>query len=284
MSLPARLWGWWVARVDRTVDARPLLWVRVLVPLAVLGDLLAMIWRDAVDAVLYPASRGGLGPDPGDWYLLDRWWWGGAAMWVVAAIALPLASAGVAARWAMIAALLASSQIGHLFMPGDRAIDRLLRTVMIVLICSAVTDARPPARVRAWASDLIRWILMLVYLSAGAAKVGSAQFWLFRRPPELYTILADPLAGHLDPVFWADYPLPFWIGGWGTLAVELSAPLVLTRFAPWWAVAAAPIHIGIALTMDLGMFSYGMLALYPVLFAPWIVKGHEAWERWRGRD
>jgi hypothetical protein len=26
-------------------------------------------------------------------------------------------------------------------------------------------------------------------------------------------------------------------------------------------------HLGIALTMDLGMFSWGMLALYPILLA-----------------
>ena len=32
-------------------------------------------------------------------------------------------------------------------------------------------------------------------------------------------------------------------------------------------IAGASMHLGIALTMDLGMFSWGMLALYPILLA-----------------
>ncbi|MEZ4240192.1 MAG: HTTM domain-containing protein [Myxococcota bacterium] len=279
-----RAWAWWVAWVDRTEDRRPLTWVRTLVPIAVLGDLVGMLRHDAVDAVLYPASLGGIGPKPANWYLFDGHWWGGPLMWIVMVITLPLAAAGVATRWMLALGLVAYAQMGHLFTPGDRAIDRLLRTVMIVLICSAVTDQRPPERIRAWASDLVRWLLVMVYVSAGIAKIGVLDHWLYASPPELYTILADPMAGNLDPVWWGDHPVIFWIGGWGTMIAELSAPVVLVRrWAPYWALLAAPIHLGIALTMDLGMFSYGMLALYPVLLAPWVEQASDAWERWRRR-
>jgi hypothetical protein len=89
------------------------------------------------------------------------------------------------------------------------------------------------------------------------------------KEPELYQIMASPIAGRLDPVFWADYPLPFVIGGAGAIAIELSSPLLLTRWGRYWAVLGAAMHVGIALTMELGVFSWGMLALYPVLLSPW---------------
>ena len=83
------------------------------------------------------------------------------------------------------------------------------------------------------------------------------------------TILANPASGSLDPVFWSDYPWIFIAGGWATLLLELSAPLILTRWCRWWALAGVILHLGIASVMHLGMFAWGMLALYPVLFSPW---------------
>lgn len=261
-------WARWVAHTSRLEDRRALTWVRVLAPLAIVGDLLAMARHDALAAVLYPAALGGIGAPPAPWYLLGRWAWGGPAVWLVCVVCMPLVSLGVATRWAIVVGVVAYAQLGHLFTPGDRAIDRLLRTVLLILLFSGVSAPNPPARVGAWASDLIRWTLVLVYLAAGVAKLDAVANWLWGAPPELYTILADPLAGRLDPGFWSAHPAPFLAGGWATLLLELSAPLILTRFAPVWAVFGAAMHVAIALTMDLGMFSFGMLSLYPVLLAP----------------
>ena len=40
----------------------------------------------------------------------------------------------------------------------------------------------------------------------------------------------------------------------------------------------ALMHLGIALTMTLGMFSWGMLALYPILLAPFF------WTPWTAKQ
>ena len=93
----------------------------------------------------------------------------------------------------------------------------------------------------------------------------------------LYRILADPTSANLDHLTWAGVPWLFHAGALVTLIVELSAPLILTRFSPCWAVGGALLHLGIAATMGLGMFSWGMLALYPVLFAPWLLRALDRW-------
>ncbi len=59
---------------------------------------------------------------------------------------------------------------------------------------------------------------------------------------------------------------------WATVALELSSLLLLTRWAPWWGIVGALMHVGIFSMMELGMFSWGMLALYPIVFAPWLVR------------
>lgn len=264
------MWDRWVAWVDREVDARPLRLVRVLAPLALLGDLLDMAWRGATDAALFPAAFGGLEGHPSDWYAFPGVWWGGPLLYGVLLVSLPLVSAGIATRPALVAALVADAQLGHLFGGGDRGIDRILRTALLVLLFSGITGPGRPERVRGWAEDLVRWLLVLVYLQAGVVKTAVLGQWLDLRHPELYTILADPLAGRLDPVAWQHFDVPFLVGGAATLAVELTAPLILTRWAPYWALVAAWIHVGIALTMDLGMFPFGMLSLYPLLFARWL--------------
>ena len=45
--------------------------------------------------------------------------------------------------------------------------------------------------------------------------------------------------------------------------------LLLTRWSKWWGLLGFSMHVGIALTMKLGIFSWGMMALYVVVFADW---------------
>lgn len=42
-------------------------------------------------------------------------------------------------------------------------------------------------------------------------------------------------------------------------------PLTLTRWRNLWAPFGAALHVGLALWVDLGIFSYAMLALYPLV-------------------
>lgn len=81
--------------------------------------------------------------------------------------------------------------------------------------------------------------------------------------------VTNPVSGHVDPVAGAEW-MWFWrLGGWFTILLELSAPLIFTRLAPYRAVFGLSLHLGIAATMKLGMFSRGVTALYPILFARW---------------
>lgn len=281
-----RIWDRWVAYTSREEDSLPLAMVRVFAPLVIVMDLLQgarlglipLLWRDY--------DHGGLSRFTGSNALIDNidpYMGGPVTVWISIG-SLLMASLGVATRPMLLVGLLAYSQIGHLYPPGDRAIDRLLRTVFLILLFSGSHQRLSLMRwlrkiptvktIAAWPGDLIRFILILVYLSAGLHKLGSsAPGWLLpTKTPELYKILTDPMAGTLNATFWQDY---FWIFrpfGWGTILLELTPLLILTRWGPWWACFGLLMHLGIAATMTLGAFSWGMLSLYPLLFAPWIIR------------
>ena len=237
-----------------------------------------------VTAYWRTADAGGLSRFSGEHAVVDALspLWGGPLTWLVCVISMVLTSLGVATRPALLLGLLAYAQLGHLYPPGDRGIDRLLRTVLLVLLFSGahrrlslwqhLRKIQCAPRILAWPSELIRFILVLMYLGAGLHKLGSDPGWIDpSRPNPVYRIIADPLAGKLDPVAFEGW---HWVGyafSVGTIALESSALLILTRHAPRWAVLGVMMHLGIAATMHLGMFSWGMLSLYPLLFAPWIV-------------
>jgi hypothetical protein len=269
------VWTRWVAFSGRDMDARPLALVRILACVAILADLLQVAHLGLLDVIFRPAAVGGLSALQDDANVLVALspTWGGTVAYVVTLVCLGLAALGVWTRPALVVGLLAYAQLGHLYPPGDRAIDRILRTVLLVLVASgahrrlALTGARAD-RVPAWPADTVRVLLVIVYLSAGLAKLQQQPGWLaLGGTPVLYRVMTDPLAAHVDPVVAAGWFPVLRVLGWGTIALELSAPLVFTRFAPLWAIAGASMHLGIALTMDLGMFSWGMLALYPILLA-----------------
>jgi len=260
------------------MDSRPLRLVQIFVAMAIIGDMVALVVRGASDAVLFPRSLGGISSEPGNWLLVEWGAYTGPALWALVVVSLLFVILGVATRPALVVALISYAEFGHMYTPGDRGIDRILRTAMLILVFSAVSEAKWGEKVASWPSDLIRWLLVMVYLDAGWAKYKRASGWLEMQPfPELYEVMAAPNIGRWDPVMMAEYPWIFVAGGWYTFALEASALLLLTRFAPYWAVFGVFMHLGIAATMELGMFPFGMLALYPVLFAPWIAK-------WRPRS
>ncbi len=255
------------------MDSRPLLWLRRLIPLVIVADLLWMVWCGAADAVLLDASHGGASLGTAKWFAFGDWMYAGPLLWLVVILTMPLVSAGIWTRPALLIGVVAYSQIGHMDLPGDRGIDRLMRTTLLILLFSEVTSKTVPKQVAQWPALLIKWILVMVYLSAGLVKVtATPAWWDPRLTPELYKVLVDPLAAHLDPAFWFNYPQPFIFGGWATLVLELTPFLILTRWCPYWACFGAFMHLGIAAWMNLGVFSYGMLAFYPLLFSPWTVQ------------
>ena len=276
-----RLWDRWLGYCGRDADARPLALTRVLLPVVLILDLARLLQLGLVDDLFRHYDHGGIHTVLNPHLWLDNLSpeWGGPVAVAVVMAALACVAAGVLYRPALLVALLGYAQLGHLCGPSDRGIDRILRTVMLILLFSEAHRhfaLKKPwkARIPAWPQDLVRYLLVLVYLNSGFAKLlGDPVGWLgFEGIPQLYRIVANPVAGHVDPVLALEWSWFFWLGGWFTILLELSALLLLTRYAHWWALAGVALHLGIAATMELGMFSWGMLALYPILFAesPWL--------------
>lgn len=280
-----RAWTWWVARTERPIDARILALVRVLVCACVVLDLLRVAQLGLVQDFYRLYADGGINAHPDtatrviDWLGED----GGITTYWTTLAALTLAGLGIATRPMLLLGALSYAQLGHLYSPGDRGIDRILRTVLVILAFSGAHRrfalgltrfaGQRRDRVPGWSADLLRWLMVMIYLSAGIAKLMDEPTWLgTARLPVVYRIMTDPMAAQADPVALESWWLLWVICGWATVLVELSSPLLLSRrFARWWSLAAIPMHLGIAWVMDLGMFSYGMLSLHVLLLHPWLL-------------
>jgi hypothetical protein len=184
--------------------------------------------------------------------------------------------------------VIASAQLAHLSPNAERGIDTLLRIVAGVLALSRSharwsVDAfvwrklgRPMTHeVPAWPRYLLLLQLIWVYFSGGVNKGGDAWF-----PHGGFTALANIMADPHVTRFGAWIPMPLArIATALTMLFELGAPLYLVcyrysarpvfrygRFV-WIAIGIA-FHVGIAIGLRLGIFPWGMLALYPVLLRP----------------
>lgn len=282
-----RLWRWWLERTSADVDVRPLALTRILVAGCILLDLLRVAQLGMVNTLFQTFEDGGLSKKQDAVWVLDDWIGasaaGPAAFWTTVCC-MALTMFGVATRPAIVVGILAYAQLGHGYPPGDRAIDRLLRCVLFLLLFTNAHRAfaldnkilrrTPIWTTPQWSYDLMKWLIALVYMAAGVGKIMKQPLWLGTpKFAVLYRIVTDPLAGHLDPTFWADFMWLFTSGSWFTIVWEIGAFMLLTKLGRWWALGGAFMHVGIALTMELGMFSWGMLALYPVLWATWVCSG-----------
>ena len=275
-----KIWNRWASHLNEEMDPTSLALVRIGLPLVVIVDLARLIQLDLVRHVFVPYAAGGLSKIQDPHWVLHHVLGDAAAP---VALVLTLASMGLITigRWmrpAIIVGVLAYAQLGHLFPPGDRAIDRIVRCGLLILLFSQADKALAWSRTRthpipAWPAHLMRFLLVLVYLSAGLSKLIQQPGWLsLTADPPLLRILVDPMAGELDPIFWSQFPWLFRLGGYVTIAFELASPLLLTRHAPKLAIVGLMMHLGILFTMTLGMFSWGMIAFYPLFLAPWAVR------------
>lgn len=279
------VWRRWVGHCMRPMDSRLLALIRIAVSLVILGDIAHLAVLGVADDVFRTYAEGGLSAFKGSNYALDALGpGGGMGALAVLVVALICVAAGVGTRPAMLVAVLAYAQLGALYPPGDRGVDRFLRSVLLLLLFSGshthwslglwLRGKAPTLQCPAWPADMVRLLLASVYFNAGIGKAASMRWLPGAADPVLYTILTDPTAGRLDHVAWAGVHLPFEVGALFTLLLELSAPLLLfPRLAPWWGLGGVMMHLGIAATMGLGIFPWGMLAAYPVLFTRWLPSG-----------
>ena len=287
--------------------ARPeiLALVRICVGLVLLADLY-QTWRlDLISPLMAGTAHGGLSaatPERVWWF---RWMGDGPesaralhAGLVATALALAL---GCFTRTSALGFLLLSAQWAKILPDADRGIDTLLRNVLLVLACSRAGEAwgldaawRSGALrgdgtpVPAWPRRVLVLQIVVMYFTAGVQKYGQ-HWWPWGGWSALYVILQDWAVAAHDFSFLRDppwYPLTQAATA-ATMAWQWTYPVVLlhTFEPPWpagraralfrtwrlhwlWIAVGMWFHVQLALTMELGIFPYGMMAVYWVFLSP----------------
>lgn len=298
-------WHHWVRLLDRREPPDVLALIRIGVALVLLGDFLTVARLDLVTALFAPPEAGGMArpglEHPAPWTALFGSGVGGARLLHAG---LTLSAATLAAGWfsrtSAVVLMLLSAQWNLILPEADRAIDLLLRNVLLVL---ALSDAGARwsldalwrtgrwsgdgARVPAWPRYVLVLQVVVMYFTAGVQKYAQ-HWWPWGGWSGLYVILHDwayaahPFGWLRDPPFYQGTQLATAV----TMAWQWTYPVVLVhyfpsrapgRFARWfaryrlhwaWIGVGALFHVGIALTMQLGIFPWGMLAVYPAFLHP----------------
>ena len=296
----------WVRFWERREGPASLALTRILVGLVLFADFGQIAVRGLVPGLWLAPPRGlGFGAAEDGAPALLRWL--GAtpaavtALWAVVVLGALGVSLGWALREAALAAALGSALLGHLAPSGERAIDALLRIVLVVLALSRADASwslrsrfergrgREPVRsIPAWPRQLLFAQLVWVYFSAAHNRSGPG-WWPSGHLAALSHVLSDPHFAVFSPGWTrAVYPLTQ-VATALTMTFELGAPLLFAltfldrhperggalgrlvrRLHLRWAFLAlgAGLHLGIAVTMRLGIFPFGMLALYPLFLHP----------------
>jgi uncharacterized membrane protein YphA (DoxX/SURF4 family)/predicted O-methyltransferase YrrM len=315
-------WQAWVALMDRREAPTAQALTRMLVAAVILFDLLSAAYLEVVTGVWAPPPYGlGAGAvwTPNKPFMVE--WLGPSVktawiVWTAAVVSGVMLLCGAASRISAVALALALAQLGHMAPDGDRGIDYVLRAVLVVLAVSSCharwsVDAwlwrkvgRPmPAEVPAWPRYLLFAQLIWIYFSAGHNRSDPA-WGPLGGFEALSVILSDPHFARFDPG-WVPVLFPLLqLATLGTMMFELSS-VGMPLFTRWdrhperagrlgrltrrlrlrwvWIATGVFFHLGIAATMRLGIFPFGVLALYPVLFHPDELARAGAWLRRRLR-
>ncbi len=278
------IWQRWVDRCNRPIDVRPFALTRILLPLAILVDFAEMAMTGMVGTVFELSEYGGIaGFHRAQYWFLHMGPNTGVYLFSIVMVSFAMVVLGIKSRFFTIVGVLAFAQLGHLFPGGDRAVDRLIRTGMLLLVftdahrCYSLENVlrkRPRVTHTAgWVEDILRLLMAILYMSAGLAKLGAGDWFALRGPPQLYRVMTDPMAAKLDPLnpTWRTFWPLFRFSGMVTVVWELLSPILLTARAHQYLIVGVVMHLGIAVAMKLGVFSFGVLALYPPLMAPWLL-------------
>jgi hypothetical protein len=297
--------------------------IRILLGVAVLFDLVTLAAHGATTWLWAPAEAGGAAAwDVADPPLLQRiiaptasaaWLlWGGLALSALCV------AVGFQTRAAALAHVFFSVQAALINGPADRAIDRLIRIVLLIMMFSPAArvwsvDARletgsfrgDPSPRAAWPRYLIVTQLVITYFGAGLAK-GGTHWYPWGGYEALYLTLQDPIFSVVAGEPWLAQPLPHLVTRVATAVThlwELGAPLVLlaayyrrtaerpgrirhafNRFPVRSVYVALGIifHLSLAVVLRLGIFPFAMLACFPAFFQPRELQ--RALVRWRLRE
>lgn len=211
---------------------------------------------------------------------------------------------GLFTRTSALVALVAWAQFAEVLPAADRGIDTLCRDVLIVFVFArsggwlsldAVWRTGSPwgdgTPVPAWPRRLMILQLVAMYFLAGVQKTG-IHWYPMGHFAALYFILQDPAIAKHD-FRWLAHPPWFQLTQLGsavTVMFQDSYPIVLlirwckstadrggrlrdlvvrNGWIEWgWIGIGAVFHVGLALSCELGIFPYAMLALYPAWVHP----------------
>jgi len=296
----------WVAFWDRRERPESLALLRMLVALVILADLATALALGLVPEAWAPppyglgwTAFGSAPPLAGRLFGATR----GTvlALYVTAVLAAVALALGASSRASACVLALATSQLARLAPDGERAIDMLLRIAVLVLAFSRADACwsvaawwrtrrgrAAPVEIPAWPRLLLFAQVVWVYSSAAHNRGGDA-WWPRGQLSAIANILCDPHYTRFAPG-WVEPVYVFTQFGTAlTMAFEFGSPLLFlfawldgapgrggrlgelvrrfhVRFL--WLGLGAMLHLSIALSMRLGIFSFGMLALYPVFLRP----------------
>lgn len=248
-SARARVESWvarWVAFWDEREPPTCLALIRILLGLVVVYDLTAAAAHGAISWLWAPIEGGGVvGWGEADAPLFYRLFppTAGSATLLWAGLLLSAIGfgAGCFTRASALAYVWFSVQAALINAGADRAIDRLIRMLLLILIlspCAAVwsVDARratgsfrgDPSPAPAWPRYLVFAQLVITYFGAGLAKGGT--YWFpWGGYNALYLTLHDPILSSVSPR-WLHFTLSHFITQVATAVThlwELGAPLLL---------------------------------------------------------
>ncbi len=298
---------WWIDLWDRREAPTVMAIVRIGLATVILSELLTIAAYDLVDVVFVTADHGGLatprwsqepwwialfGGTPASAFALH-------ALCIVASVCLLI---GLATPVSALALLLLYAQTALILPHGDRAIDMLLRNAMMILVFArsgAIWSvdawwrtgrlAGSGEDVPAWPRYLLVLQLVVMYFTAGVQKY-AVHWWPWGGYSALYVILNDWTYARF-PFHWLkSQPLYLFtqVSTAVTMFFQVTYPVVLLHYFPlpgdrlgglrramaryhlhWvWIGVGAFFHFGIAVTMNLGIFPWGMLVLYPAYLHP----------------
>lgn len=296
---------WWVAMWDRREAPDILAAIRIGVGAVLLGDFLTVSRLGLVVPLMSIPATGGMAAaseHPAQWFV----WFGTGdtsahalhAALVAAALSLTL---GSASRTSALLLMFLSAQWQDILPEADRAIDVLLRNVLLLLGLSSAgarwsVDAwlrtgswrGDGAPVPSWPRYLMVIQVVVMYFTAGVQKYGQ-HWWPWGGYTGLFVILND-WSYAAFPFGWLRTQ-PFYLSTQVMTAVTMvwqwTYPIVLLHYFPlptspgrfrrmfedyrlhWlWIAIGALFHVLIGATMELGIFPWGMLAVYPAFLHP----------------
>jgi hypothetical protein len=210
---------------------------------------------------------------------------------------------------------MAWAQFADILPAADRGIDTLCRDVLLLFVFAgsgrwASLDALwstgsmwgDGGQVGGWARRLLMLQIVAMYFLAGIQKVG-LHWWPFGNFAALYLILQDPAIARHDfrwliqtpffqftqlstivtLVFQDTYPVVLLIRYWKATPDRGGRARAFVARHPWiefvWIGLGALFHLALALTTELGIFPWAMLALYPAWLAPEDWAGFAEWAR-----